>query len=111
MLGSLLAVVAMVGLVAVGTRTVRADPRDFTLINNSESIITHLYVQPSGPDEEWGDDILGVSVLEPGQEVLVYFERFTEGNCLYDLKVTLEDSSEYELLDQDLCETFTISFP
>jgi hypothetical protein len=105
-----LAVLVALTAVALSPRAARADPRDFTLINGTDAVITHVYVQPAGPDDDWGDDILGVSVLGPGEEVFIYFQRFTEGNCLYDVKVVLEDGREGEMLEVDLCSTLTITF-
>jgi hypothetical protein len=109
MLGSLLAVVAMVGLVAVGTRTAKADQRDFTFINNSSYIITHLYVAPSSSND-WGEDILGTSVLGPGESVFVYFMRFDGNTCYYDIRVTDESGEDHEEYQFDLCSLDTITF-
>jgi hypothetical protein len=105
-----LALVVALTVVAVGTRDARADPRDFTLINGTDGIIKHVYVQPSSPDDDWGDDVLGVAVLAPGESVFIYFRRFTPGNCSYDIKVVLDDGREGELLAVDLCSTDTVTF-
>lgn len=96
--------------VAIGARDVSADPRDFTLINGSDRVITHVYVQPTGPDDDWGDDVLGRDVLLPGEEVFIYFTRFTPDNCFYDIKVVADDGGEGEMLNVDLCSTLTVTF-
>ncbi len=105
-LGLVLAVAAVV----LASRGAAADPRDFTLHNNSSVTILNLYVQPSGPGDDWGDDVLGADVLVPGQSVLIYFTRFTEDNCFYDIRVVADDGSDTELIGQDLCSTTDITF-
>src|SRR3712207_5253889 len=51
-------------LVVAGTSTAFADPRDFTLINNTGQVITEVYVSPSN-QTDWGEDVLGRDVLMP----------------------------------------------
>jgi hypothetical protein len=105
-----LAMVAAVAMVALGSQVARADERDFTLVNNSSSTIVELYVGPSSSDD-WGSDILGAQVLGPGQQVNIYFTRFNAGQCIYDLKVVLDDGSSASLYGVDLCNTTVISYP
>lgn len=107
----LLAVAMLAVSLAFASPNASADPRDFTLINGSDSfVITHLYVQPSGPDDDWGDDILGQDVLGPGESAFIFFTRFTADNCFYDIKVIADTGAEGELLNVDLCSTDTVTF-
>ena len=85
-----------------------ADERDFTLVNNSSAVLTHLYVSPTSADD-WGDDILGRDVMAPGDSVLVYFTKFSPDGCGYDLRVTFQDGSTGTLLGVDLCATDTVT--
>jgi hypothetical protein len=86
-----------------------ADPRDFTLINATGRAIHQVYVGPSN-QVDWGDDILGADILPDGATVGIKFQRFTQGDCLYDIKVVTEDGAEGELDQVNLCETDTVTF-
>ena len=103
------ALVLAVAALALASQRASADPRDFTLHNDSNVTIVAVFVQPSGPGDDWGDDILGVDVLLPGESAFVYFTRFDPESCLYDIKVVSEDG-EAELIEQDLCSTTDLSF-
>src|SRR5712692_10400363 len=82
----MLVLVAVFAMVAVGAQHTRADERDFTLVNGSGVTITHIFVSPSDASD-WGDDILGQDVLDPGNSVFIYFTRFAPDMCLYDVSV------------------------
>ncbi|MFN0073762.1 MAG: hypothetical protein ACKVVP_19960 [Chloroflexota bacterium] len=86
-----------------------ADQRDFTLINSTGQIITHVYVGPSNI-VEWGEDILGRSILENGENVFIYFSRFDPSSCLYDVKVLTDSGAEGVLYQINLCEIDTVTF-
>ena len=96
-------------LVVASSATAFADPRDFTLINNTGQVITEVYVSPSNLTD-WGEDVLGRDVLMPGENVDIAFQRFTPGDCLYDVKVITESGAEGELGQVNLCETTTVTF-
>jgi hypothetical protein len=86
-----------------------ADERDFTLVNNSSAVLTHLYVSPSAADS-WGDDVLGKDVMGPGESVLVYFRGFDGGSCAYDIRTLFADGGEGKMTGVDLCATDTVTF-
>src|SRR5438105_10789742 len=88
-------------LLVVNTPQVRADPRDFTLVNSTGTVITHLFVGPS-ESSDWGDDILGRDVLDAGDSVDIVFARFDGETCLYDIKVMTQDGREGFLYKVDL---------
>ena len=106
----LFALVALAAALAFTSRPASADPRDFTLHNISNVTIAHLYVQPTGPDDDWGDDILGQDVLLPGESAFIYFTRFTPDNCFYDIMVVDADGGSAELLGVDLCDTTDVTY-
>jgi hypothetical protein len=109
MLAALLAVTV---LALTAQQTYAADRRDFTLVNGSDSvIISHVYVSASDVDD-WGDDILGVDILLPGDSVDIVFSRFDgeAGKCFYDIKVLGPDGEEGFLWDVNLCEITTVTF-
>ena len=80
----------------------------FDLINDSSANLRELYVSASETDT-WGDDILGMDLLNAGEAGTVTIADGME-TCAYDMRfvmdsgVTIEDSA-------DLCETnsFTIT--
>jgi len=71
---------------------------DFTLYNNTNRTITEVYCAPAD-DDEWGEDVLGVDVLQNGNSVEVSFDAAYEKLLLaygvdkYDLKVVFENGS------------------
>jgi hypothetical protein len=102
-------ILAVIALLAISVQHVYADPRDFTLINGTSTVITHVYVGPSD-SEDWGDDILGQDVLAPGESVFIYFTRFDGSSCLYDIMVMTREGGEGYLYKIDLCSTTTVTF-
>lgn len=97
------------GTVGAGAGVAHADPRDFRLTNNTGTTINEVYASPSD-QVEWGEDILGVDVLPAGEVVTIQFQRFTPGNCLYDIKVVTSEGNEGELNQVNLCEVTDVTF-
>lgn len=108
---SVIALVAVLGMVALTAQSTRADERDFTLVNASSVVITHVYVSAADL-ADWGDDILGRDVLMPGESVDILFSRFDgeAGNCLYDIRVRGQNGEEGFLYGVNLCTTTTVTF-
>ena len=79
-----------------------ADKRDFNLNNNSDYVISHAYVSASS-DPDWGDDILGKDVLNPGETWEVGFDRGDANTCVWDIKVITQEGFELKLPQIDLC--------
>jgi hypothetical protein len=102
----LIAGLSAFALAAGLVQNVFADPRDFTLENDSLSYITHLYVSPSSSDS-WGDDVLGVDVLDPGQSVDITFDPSSGRTCIYDLLVVTHDGARTRKNRENLCTTST----
>ena len=102
----LAAAISALAPVIVQAQAVLADPRDFTLENDSLSYIIHVYVSPSS-STSWGDDILGVDVLGPGQSVDITFDTSIGRTCIYDLLVVTEDGSRTRKNRENLCTTST----
>jgi hypothetical protein len=89
-------------LIAAMSATALADQRDFNLNNNSDYVISHAYVAPS-TDIDWGDDILGKDVLNPGETWQVGFDRFDPNTCVWDVKVVTLEGFEVKLPQIDFC--------
>ena len=97
-------------LVVASVSTAFADPRDFELVNASGRDIAEIYVAPSNMDD-WGDNLIpDGKVLPNGNKVPIAFQRYTEGDCYYDVKVITTDGGEGELNQVNLCETTTVTF-
>ncbi len=106
----MLGIVTALVVTTMSTAAALADPRDFMLMNNDpEEVIDQIYVSPSN-QTSWGDDVLGQDVLEPGQMVNIHFQRFTEGDCLYDIRVVGQDGSDATMDRVNLCEITTVTF-
>src|SRR5258708_28387559 len=98
------ATISALALIVVQAHAVLADPRDFTLENDSLSYIIHLYVSPSS-STSWGEDILGVDVLPPGQSVDITFDTNIGRTCIYDILVETEDGSPTRTNHDSICTT------
>ncbi|NJL88686.1 MAG: hypothetical protein HC916_01935 [Coleofasciculaceae cyanobacterium SM2_1_6] len=96
-------------LMSFGAQSALADIRDFTVVNDSGLVITHLYVSPTS-QTTWGPDILGRDVLPPGESTEIVFPEAEPGVCNYDIKVTGEGDTTAELTDIDLCTVTTVTF-
>src|ERR1700716_3803181 len=79
-----------------------ADKRDFNINNNSDYVIQHAYVSAAF-DPDWGDDILGKDVLNPGEVWPVGFDRGDANTCVWDVKVVTVEGFEVKLPQLDLC--------
>jgi hypothetical protein len=97
-----IALVAALCLVISMTSAALADPRNFNINNNSDYVIQHAYVSAS-VDPEWGDDILGKDVLNPGEVWQIGFDRGAPDTCVWDLKVITVEGLEVNLPQLDLC--------
>jgi len=103
--GAMLAMALVLGSVS----TAFADPRDFVLINGTGTIISEVYVSASNLTK-WGEDILGRDVLMPDENVTINFGKFSEGDCLYDIKVITDEGAEGQLTQVNLCTKNTVTF-
>ena len=85
-----------------------ADKRDFNINNNSDYVIQHAYVS-SASDPDWGDDILGKDVLNPGETWQVGFDRGDVNTCVWDVKVVTIEGFEVKLPALDLCTVSNVN--
>jgi hypothetical protein len=86
-----------------------ADQRNFSMVNDSEGIITELYVSSIGTGS-WEEDILGIDVLGSGNSTNVNFSSGASGRCRYDIKVVEADGTEEFLSNVDLCTTLEVIY-
>ena len=98
----------LVVLFAMITAPAWAEDLAFTLVNNASQPLSNLYVSlPEAGD--WGDDILGVDVLAPGEMATVTIADGAEV-CSYDQQFVMENEASIEGT-ADLCanDTFTLT--
>jgi hypothetical protein len=88
------------------SQVVLADPRDFTLENDSSSYIIHLYVSPTSSHSS-GDDILDVDVPPLGESVGITFDASVGRTYIYDMLVVTKDGSRTRKNRENLCTTTT----
>jgi hypothetical protein len=99
-------------LFATSVGSAFADPRDFTVVNNTSGVvIAHLYVAPTDSNS-WEEDVLGKDVLGPGESWKITFSKFDGdgGKCLYDVKAIAKEGQESVLYKLNLCETNTFTY-
>jgi hypothetical protein len=110
LLASMLVVLAIVATSTAQAPRALADDRDFTLVNGGRTVITHVYVSPT-QSNDWGDDILGRDILNPGESVFIYFNRYDGTSCFYDIRVLSDGgAAEGRLTGINLCTTDTVTF-
>lgn len=84
------------------------DARDFTVVNNSSSPVTELWVAQSD-SETWGEQILSSEIEAGGGERMIVFPYPAPGVCLYWVHAAHADGSSGELRDLNLCEIFVVT--
>ena len=96
------AAIAALSLAGGMVQAALADPRDFTLENDSLSYVSRVYVSPTS-STNWGDDILGVDVLAPGESVDISFDPSLGRTCIYDILVVTDDGRRTRKNRENLC--------
>jgi hypothetical protein len=100
---------AAVMTVALGLTPMAAVADDgYGIINDTGMDITHLYIS-AHEEDEWGDDILGVEVLEDGDECGIEFDP-SDDRCDWDIKITDGNGKNWTVTKVDLCKITKITF-
>ena len=95
----IIAAAAAVALLALSTIPATAQTYGVRFQNNSGGTVYRIYSSPTH-DGSWEQDLLGSSVLYPGQGLDVIIQNVS--NCYYDVLVEFE--SGYSFTDTfDLC--------
>ncbi len=79
----------------------RAGEAQFGLINNTARDITHVYVTAPG-DGVWSYDLLGVSRLNPGEEIKITVPDFR--GCRANIRVRYADEELGYRSGVDVCK-------
>jgi hypothetical protein len=81
--------------------------QNFSVVNATGHVVVTLNVSPTTEDE-WGPDILGSQVLQPGQTAQVVFDR-AEQQCNYDIRATYDDHDTSDVRNVNLCQVGTVN--
>lgn len=99
------AAMAAAVLVASSLATVSsasAEDRRVRIINETNHTIVRFYAS-NVSQGSWEEDILGRSVLRPGQSVTINIDDGS-GYCLYDFKAVFDDGDELTRSRIDVCK-------
>lgn len=80
----------------------QTDPINFTLTNDTEYTLTHLYISLPSTDE-WEEDIFGADVLAPGETFNISIDDGLD-ECVYDIRADFEDGDSIQIAEVDFCE-------
>lgn len=107
-MGSLKTLIAA-GMLMLLSIAAQAEDLKFVLVNNSSAVVIKIQISPVSTDN-WGENILGLDVLLPGETATVTIADWLS-TCAYDMLVTFNDETSVEELDYDFCDlnTYTLS--
>jgi len=103
----IIAALSAMSLLLILSLPVYAADQDFTLVNATGVTIDELYLSPVSA-KDWQEDVLGVEVLEDGEEVQVNFSRDEEA-CAWDIMIKDTEGTEVTWKNIDLCEHTSIT--
>lgn len=89
------------------SRPGRVQIPSFLLVNRSRTVMTELYLSPSGNDS-WGEDQLGDGTLAIGATRTI---RLPPGECLYDYRVVFANGDANEKRRVNLCQITDLRLP
>lgn len=93
-------------LVVLLANTASAAWKTFEFVNRSNQTIRSLYISSSG-NNDWGDDLLGRYILEPGDSVSIsYNARYR----YYDLKVIFAGGKDITCWGHDFRSLWKLTF-
>ena len=87
-------------LIACGTAAAQGSD-SFYIRNSGSATLEGLRVSPDY-STRWGDEQLGSTVLEPGEEIEVHVDGMAE-NCFFDVQVDDADGNSREFWGVNLC--------
>ena len=82
--------------------TAAAQDRRVRIINAS-NVTVNSFQASNTSRKSWEEDILGSSVLAPGQSVMVNINDGT-GACMFDFKAVLANGRKVELYGMNVCQ-------
>ena len=104
------AAAAIVAAGLIGATAAQAYNQGVKIFNDGRNDIHYVHITPIEWDD-WGDDLLGYQVVEPGDEIRVDLALY-DGACVYDVLITFDTPRGLEdvmLWGVDLCESDMIA--
>ena len=99
---------AAAALVASVAGVAQASDRRVTVVNATANAMTRLYASPASGTQV-DEDMLGDTILKPGQSAQLVIGGGSGDTCSYNLKATFDDDS-VRTRKVDLCEVRTYRF-
>ena len=75
---------------------------DFTLTNNTEHVLTALFISLPSTDE-WEEDIFGADVLGSGDSMDISIDDGLP-ECVYDIRADFSDGDSVQVAEVNFCE-------
>ncbi|MBX9614501.1 MAG: hypothetical protein Q8S03_14335 [Brevundimonas sp.] len=102
MMQRLLAAAALSAALLAPAAHAQTEAINFTLTNNTEQVLTHLYISLPSTDE-WEEDIFGSDVLGSGETFEISIDDGLD-ECVYDVRADFDDGDSIQVASVDFCE-------
>lgn len=89
-------------LLAGATAAHAGEDRHVKIINETDHTMVRFYASNVAA-KSWEEDILGETVLKPGQDVRINIDDGS-GHCLYDFRAVFDDGQSLEKHNINVCE-------
>lgn len=96
-----LAAFALAAALVAPVASAQTDSIDFTLTNNTDYHLTHLYISVPATND-WEEDIFGADVLAPGETFEISIDDGLE-DCVYDIRADFEEGTTIDIRNVDFC--------
>lgn len=102
MMQRVFAAVAVSAVLLAPVAHAQSEAINFTLTNNTEHVLTHLYISLPSTDE-WEEDIFGSDVLGSGETIEISIDDGLD-ECVYDVRADFDDGDSMQIASVDFCE-------
>jgi hypothetical protein len=87
-------------VVAARSAPAAGPAREVEVVNAGPRTIMYLYIRPAGSGDDWQEDRLGSSTVEPGAR---FTAQVPDQGCAYDIRVEYDNDAAEERRNVDLC--------
>lgn len=89
-------------------QTTTGGTQNFQMVNNTGMILVDVFISPND-SEDWGSDVIPKDVIQNGETFDFTFTDVSPEKCIWDIKFTGENGTEYIMQDINLCKTGVIT--
>lgn len=82
--------------------------QNFSMTNNTGMTLLDVFISPND-ENSWGSDVIPKDVIANGETFDFTFTDVSPDKCIWDIKFTAENGTEYIMQDVNLCKTATIT--